>query len=266
MAAHPRPGTAVADATKRPRRKDIARSLDRQCFYTHPKILVCIHVPVGPVKRMERGRSRHGDGTLHEIAGLWERTSASGRAYIGGRTPDNEDIVLPAGSMSWCSRTRALIPAHQPSGFCLRRADQPHRPTDPGSVAPARQKAGGGTIAPAGVPVEGHQPRGRDRTARHSRGRRGPPVLDPAPRCRQPSPKPERKETIFAPAATTATLSHTAGAWVPPLPRCILASIGKRSAVTTTKPRISARWTAVRDGRPIDLGAVEREHSMPATF
>lgn len=59
---------------------------------------------------------------------------------------------------------------------------------------------------------------------------------------------------------------HTAGAWVPPLPRRILASIGKRSAVTTTKPRISARWTAVRDGRPIDLGAVEREHSVPATF
>ena len=44
-------------------------------------------------------RSRPDSSTLQEIAGLWERTSAGGREYIGGRTPDDEDIVLPAGSL-----------------------------------------------------------------------------------------------------------------------------------------------------------------------
>ena len=48
---------------------------------------------------MTHDRSRSDSGALREIAGLWERTSAGGRAYIGGRTPDDEDIVLPAGSL-----------------------------------------------------------------------------------------------------------------------------------------------------------------------
>ena len=43
---------------------------------------------------MSNGRS---DG-MQEICGLWERTSANGREYIGGRTPDDEDITIPAGS------------------------------------------------------------------------------------------------------------------------------------------------------------------------
>ncbi len=41
---------------------------------------------------------RGGDDGLQEIAGLWERTSASGREYIGGRSPDDQDITIPAGS------------------------------------------------------------------------------------------------------------------------------------------------------------------------
>lgn len=40
---------------------------------------------------------RTNDGLI-EVAGLWERTSANGREYIGGRTPDEEDITIPAGS------------------------------------------------------------------------------------------------------------------------------------------------------------------------
>ena len=48
---------------------------------------------------MVQDRSRPDSGALQEIAGLWERTSAAGRAYIGGRTPDDEDIVVPAGSL-----------------------------------------------------------------------------------------------------------------------------------------------------------------------
>ena len=48
---------------------------------------------------MTHDRSRQGDDALQEIAGLWERTSAGGNAYIGGRTPDDADIVLPAGSL-----------------------------------------------------------------------------------------------------------------------------------------------------------------------
>ena len=48
---------------------------------------------------MTHDRSRQGDDALQEIAGLWERTSAGGRAYIGGRSPDDADIVLPAGSL-----------------------------------------------------------------------------------------------------------------------------------------------------------------------
>ena len=41
--------------------------------------------------------NRTNDG-LQEIAGLWERTSANGREYIGGRSSDEEDITIPAGS------------------------------------------------------------------------------------------------------------------------------------------------------------------------
>ncbi|MYD93283.1 MAG: hypothetical protein F4Y02_06255 [Chloroflexi bacterium] len=48
---------------------------------------------------MTHDRSRPDSGALREIAGLWERTSAGGREYIGGRTPDDEDIVVPAGSL-----------------------------------------------------------------------------------------------------------------------------------------------------------------------
>ena len=48
---------------------------------------------------MTHDRSRLDSDALQEIAGLWERTSAGGRAYIGGRTPDDGDIVLPAGSL-----------------------------------------------------------------------------------------------------------------------------------------------------------------------
>ena len=38
---------------------------------------------------MNDERSRRGDDSLQEIAGLWERTSANGREYIGGRTSDD---------------------------------------------------------------------------------------------------------------------------------------------------------------------------------
>ncbi len=47
---------------------------------------------------MNDDRVRRGDDSLKEIAGLWERTSANGREYIGGRTSDDEDITIPAGS------------------------------------------------------------------------------------------------------------------------------------------------------------------------
>lgn len=47
---------------------------------------------------MSEEQSRRGDDSLQEICGLWERTSANGREYIGGRTPDDEDITIPAGS------------------------------------------------------------------------------------------------------------------------------------------------------------------------
>lgn len=47
---------------------------------------------------MNDERYRRGDDNLQEIAGLWERTSANGREYIGGRTSDDEDITIPAGS------------------------------------------------------------------------------------------------------------------------------------------------------------------------
>ncbi len=47
---------------------------------------------------MSEERSRRGDDSLQEICGLWERTSANGREYIGGRTSDDEDITIPAGS------------------------------------------------------------------------------------------------------------------------------------------------------------------------
>jgi len=47
---------------------------------------------------MSDERFRRGDDSLQEIAGLWERTSANGREYIGGRTSDDEDITIPAGS------------------------------------------------------------------------------------------------------------------------------------------------------------------------
>ena len=48
---------------------------------------------------MTHDRSRQDGDALQEIAGLWERTSAGGREYIGGRTPDGEDILIPAGSL-----------------------------------------------------------------------------------------------------------------------------------------------------------------------
>ena len=48
---------------------------------------------------MTSDRSRQEGDALQEIAGLWERTSAGGREYIGGRTPDDEDILILAGSL-----------------------------------------------------------------------------------------------------------------------------------------------------------------------
>ena len=42
--------------------------------------------------------SRDRDDGLNEIAGLWERTSANGHDYIGGNTPQDEEIVLPPNS------------------------------------------------------------------------------------------------------------------------------------------------------------------------
>lgn len=39
------------------------------------------------------------ENNLQEVAGLWERTSANGREYIGGRTSEDDgDITIPAGS------------------------------------------------------------------------------------------------------------------------------------------------------------------------
>lgn len=38
------------------------------------------------------------NSNMQEVCGLWERTSANGREYIGGRSPDDEDITIPAGS------------------------------------------------------------------------------------------------------------------------------------------------------------------------
>lgn len=35
---------------------------------------------------------------LTEIAGLWERTSSNGNDYIGGNTPDDQEIVIPPNS------------------------------------------------------------------------------------------------------------------------------------------------------------------------
>ena len=234
MAAHPRPGTAVADATKCPRRKDMARSLDSQCFYKHSMILICIYIPVGPAKgkkRMERGRSRHGDDTLQEIAGLWERTSASGRAYIGGRTPDNEDIVLPAGSMVMVFPNESAnprAPAFQLL-FAPRRLDQPHHPTDSGGATPARRKAGGEPLPRPAFRSRGTNPVAETAPPDILEDGEDPPVLDRAPQYRRPSLKSERRGNGFRDGRDNCNAGlHAARVRVPPLPWRILASIGRR--------------------------------------
>ena len=94
---------------------------------------------------MERGRSPRGDDKLQKIAGLWDRTSANGRAYISGRTPDDEDIVLPAGSMVMVCPNESDNPRAPAFRllFAPRRVDRPHHPTDSGGAARARRQAGG---------------------------------------------------------------------------------------------------------------------------
>ena len=111
-------------------------------------------------KPLVRSPSRHGDDTLQEIAALWERTSVNGRAYIGGRTPDNEDIVLPAGSMVTVYPNESAnprAPAFQLL-FARRRVDQPHHPTDSGGATPARRKAGGEPLPPPAFRSRGTNP------------------------------------------------------------------------------------------------------------
>jgi len=42
--------------------------------------------------------SQRKDG-MNEVCGLWERTSANGREYIGGRLDEKSgDVTIPAGS------------------------------------------------------------------------------------------------------------------------------------------------------------------------
>ena len=103
---------------------------------------------------------RRSDG-LKEIAGLWERASANGRAYIGGRTPDDEDLVLPAGSLVMVfpnDSDNPRAPAFRLL-FAPPRDDQPGASATPGGDGFARLKAGG-QPAPAtpATPARGRSP------------------------------------------------------------------------------------------------------------
>ena len=115
---------------------------------------------------MTHDRSSRGGDALREIAGLWERTSAGGRAYIGGRTPDDEDIVVPAGSLVMVFPTASDNP--RAPGFRLLFAPPRDHPSqaagaDGGAFArlkagapPARPTPAGGTRFAAGtVPPDG---------------------------------------------------------------------------------------------------------------
>lgn len=47
---------------------------------------------------MPTSSSRPRADGLTEIAGLWERTSANGGDYIGGNSPEDQEIVIPPNS------------------------------------------------------------------------------------------------------------------------------------------------------------------------
>ena len=130
---------------------------------------------------MTHDRSRQGDDALQESAGLWERTSAGGREYIGGRTPDDADIVLPAGSLVMVF-PNASDNSRAPAFRLLFAPPQDGRPRRAGSGGGAfsHLKTGAPPPGPAD-PTRGHQPRRRDRAAGHAHGRRRSPVLGPAP-------------------------------------------------------------------------------------
>lgn len=107
---------------------------------------------------MTHDRSRQDDDALQEIAGLWERTSANGREYIGGRTPDGEDIVLPAGSLVMVfpnTSDNPRAPAFRLL-FAPPRNDQP-QPAGAGGGMFARLKTGAPPSPPAG-PTRGTNP------------------------------------------------------------------------------------------------------------
>ena len=107
---------------------------------------------------MTHDRSRPGDDGLQEIAGLWERTSANGREYIGGRTPDGEDIVLPGGSQVMVfpnASDNPRAPAFRLL-FAPPRDDRP-QPAGSGGGTFARLKTAAPSPRPAG-PTRGTNP------------------------------------------------------------------------------------------------------------
>ena len=107
---------------------------------------------------MTHDRSRPGDDGLQEIAGLWERTSGGGREYIGGRTPDDEDIVLPAGSLVMVFPNASDNP-RAPAFRLLFASPQDGRPRPAGSGGGvfARLKTEAPPSRPAG-PTRGTNP------------------------------------------------------------------------------------------------------------
>ena len=107
---------------------------------------------------MTHDHSRQGDDALQEIAGLWERTSANGREYIGGRTPDDEDIRLPAGSLLMVFPNASDNP-RAPAFRLLFAPPQDGRPqpADSGSGVFARLKTGAPPSPPAD-PTRGTNP------------------------------------------------------------------------------------------------------------
>lgn len=105
---------------------------------------------------MTHDRSRQSDDALQEIAGLWERTSAGGREYIGGRTPDDADILLPAGSQVMVFPNASDNP--RAPAFRLLFApprDDRTRPADVGVGSFARLKA---DAPPPRPPARGTNP------------------------------------------------------------------------------------------------------------
>ncbi len=96
---------------------------------------------------MNDERFRRGDDSLQEIAGLWERTSAGGREYIGGRTSEEQDITIPAGSFVMVFPNDSDNP--RAPGFRLLFSPPREGGSAPAAPAKGRFDKFKGTAAPA---------------------------------------------------------------------------------------------------------------------